>query len=91
MRTAHLRQPYMCPQMNKFEQVSCDDHQMSLAGGSKVWCPEEGVPIWPFLGGNPPCDIPPLPVNRQMPWKHYLHAKVFAGSKYIPKFKTTEK
>ena len=33
------------PQMNKFEQVSCDHHQISLA--ERVWCPEgrgAGVP-----------------------------------------------
>ena len=25
--------------INKFEQFSSDDHQISLAGGSHVWCP----------------------------------------------------
>ena len=37
------------PELNKFEQVSSDDHQMSLAGngagGSQVWCPRGGRPI----------------------------------------------
>ena len=47
--------------MNKFEQVSSDDHQMSLARESQVWCPGEGVPTWPFPGGTPPCDLPPPP------------------------------
>ena len=27
------------PQMNKFEQVSSNQHQMSLAEGIQVWCP----------------------------------------------------
>ena len=35
------------PQVNKFEQVSNDDHQMSVAEGRQgrcqVWCPTEGV------------------------------------------------
>ena len=47
------------PQVNKFEQVSSDEHQMSSAGemgvvprsdvlgegvSAQVWCPGEGVP-----------------------------------------------
>ena len=40
----------VCPQMNKFEQVSSDDHQMSVAGGvSQVPGPEQ----W----GTLPCDL----------------------------------
>ena len=44
------------PQMNKFEQVSSDDHQMSPAGGwgkgSQVWCPGAwGSQVW-CLGGE---------------------------------------
>ena len=43
------------PQMNKFEQVSSDHHQMSLAGVpmSDGW----PYPTWHFLRGTPPCDL----------------------------------
>ena len=44
------------PQVNKFEQVSCDDHQMSVGGGGgkpHVWYPGEGVGVQTsFAGGN---------------------------------------
>ena len=44
----------VCPEVNKFEQVSSHDHQMSLAGGGYLegeWvvCPEEG---WVCPGGG---------------------------------------
>ena len=45
------------PQMNKFEQVSSDHHQMSVAGagaGPQVWCLREAGPqVWcPGRGGG---------------------------------------
>ena len=56
MRTTHLEtvrvsvtvattrcHSWGCPQMNKFEQVSSDHHQMLLAGG-------DGVPYLTFPG-----------------------------------------
>ena len=57
------------PQVNKFEQVSSDDHQMSVAGrdpqigclglggrGPQVWCPgEEGT--LPCDLSNDACDV----------------------------------
>ena len=41
--------------MNMFEQVSCDDHQMPVAGGGRphVLYPGEGVGVQTsFAGGN---------------------------------------
>ena len=56
MRTAHLltihdsvatRCQGRCPQVNKFEQVSSDSHQMPLAGGWAGGPMSEGI-----LGGG---------------------------------------
>ena len=51
-------------QMNKFEQVSNDHHQMSLAGegiGPQGWCLGDGVSpqVWCAGGGGGtiPCDL----------------------------------
>ena len=40
------------PQMNKFKQVSSDDHQMSLAWISQVWCLGGGAPYLTFPRGT---------------------------------------
>ena len=56
----------VCPQMNKFEQVSNDQHPMPLAGG-RVF---KGVPHLPYEA----CDVPtPSSLTEwQTPVKHNL-------------------
>ena len=53
----------MGPQVNKFEQVSSDDHLMSVAGrgvGAQVWCPVESLGVqvrYPGGRGALPYDL----------------------------------
>ena len=68
MRTAHLptvhvlvattRREYggggVGPQVNKFEQVPSDDHQMSVAGGRYPGLMSKGVPYLSIYA----CDVP---------------------------------
>ena len=61
--------PWVGPQVNKFEQVSSDDHQMSVVG--------EGVGYpGPMTRGNGYTGMWPIqsspPMDRHPPVKHYL-------------------
>ena len=58
------------PRVNKFEQISSDDHQMSVAGnpmyGDRERIPGVSIP-GPMLGGGGWCDYPL--VDRRTPEK----------------------
>ena len=66
-------------QVNTFEQVSSDNHQMSLAGG---WHVQKGVPLtmWP-IPWCMWCYLPLIP--RRHLWKHYISATTVAGGNYL--------
>ena len=78
------------PQMNKFEQVSSDHHQISVAGELPgLMSKGGGVPYltllrgvvgvrYPTMWATPPAAN--LWTDRRL-WKHYLPAKIFAGGK----------
>ena len=57
-------------QMNTFEQVSNDHHQMSLAGGTQVWCPERGTLPDLFREGGSLPDLSQggCPTTWPIPW-----------------------
>ena len=71
------------PQVNKFEQVSNVDHQMSVAGSrSQVWCLRGCPTIWPIWWYILMLHTPPhLRRTDRLPWKHYLPVTLFAGAK----------
>ena len=82
MHTARACQLYVF-QLNRFEQVASDDHQMSVVGGGpQVWCPEkrEGVPhhvTYPmthvmYLSPSPGQNDGQTPVKTLLPFNNII-------------------
>ena len=74
----HSERVWVGPQKKQFEQVSSDDHQMSLTGARSPGLMSGGGfrssgLIWCYL-------LPPL--DRHL-WKHYLPQTSFAGDKNL--------
>ena len=60
---------WVCPEVNKFEQVYSDDHQMSVAGeGESTQVPYKRGTL-PRDLSNDAFDVTPPPVNIQTPVK----------------------
>ena len=71
------------PQVNKFEQVSNNDHQMSVAVGARS--PGVMSRWWGALPcdlSHDACDVPP-PVNRQTPVKTLPSCDFFSGGNKV--------
>ena len=60
------------PQVNKFEQISSDGHQMSVAGGRAISDFQDGT--LPCELPHDACDVPPPPQTEwQVPVKTTSH------------------
>ena len=68
------------PQVNKFEQVFSDGHQMSVVGGTPSQKPPDVSSRGPFPDMEPWIPHPAEQNDRHL-WKHYLPSTSLAGGK----------